>query len=139
MTHASREIPALVNPAAGTADAARDALSASDSFVVREVEPARLENAVRDVVGRGAPRVLVAGGDGTIAVAASVLFESNTELAILPGGTLNHFASDLGISTDPATALELAATGTCRNVDVGMVNGRLFLNTSSVGAYVHFV
>src|SRR4029079_10564428 len=61
------------------------------------------------------------------------------ELAILPGGTLNHFARDLGVSTEADEALELAVAGQSRGVDIGMVNGRVFLNTSSVGAYVRFV
>ena len=69
----------------------------------------------------------------------AVLLDGSAELAILPGGTLNHFARDLGISTEAAEALELAAEGCARGVDVGMVGGKLFLNTSSVGAYVRFV
>ena len=134
-----RKIPAFVNAAAGSADAAREALDASDKFDVREVAPERLADAIRAAIHEGAPRVLVAGGDGTIATAGTELLSGTTELAILPGGTLNHFARDLGISTEPLDALELAHTGTSRGVDVGMVNGRIFLNTSSVGAYVHFV
>ncbi len=134
-----RRIPAFINAAAGSADAARDALDASDKFDVREVAPEQLAEAIRAAIHEGAPRVLVAGGDGTIATAGTELLAGTTELAILPGGTLNHFARDLGISTEPLDALALAHTGASRGVDVGMVNGRLFLNTSSVGAYVHFV
>jgi diacylglycerol kinase family enzyme len=80
----------------------------------------------------------VAGGDGTIGTAAQVLVDHPAELAVLPGGTLNHFARDLGISTDATEALNLDGLQS-RGVDVGEVNGHLFLNTSSVGAYVHFV
>ena len=58
---------------------------------------------------------------------------------MLPGGTLNHFARDLGISTTATEAVAGASGAVSRGVDVGMVNGRLFLNTSSVGAYVRFV
>ena len=134
-----RKIPAFINAAAGSANAAREALDASDTFDVREVAPAQLADAIRAAIHEGAPRVLVAGGDGTIATAGAELLPGTTELAILPGGTLNHFARDLGISTEPIDALKLAHTGTSRGVDVGMVNGRIFLNTSSVGAYVHFV
>jgi len=90
-------------------------------------------------VKSGARRILVAGGDGTIATAAAALLGTDTELAILPGGTLNHFARDLGISTVAAEAVELAANPGTRQVDVGVVNGRVFLNTSSVGGYVRFV
>jgi diacylglycerol kinase family enzyme len=132
-------IPAIVNVASGTADEARTALAASGAFDVHEVQPTEIGSTVKELAARGARRILVAGGDGTIATAAAALVGSTTELAVLPGGTLNHFARDLGISTVAAEAVKLAASGSCRGVDVGMVNGRLFLNTSSVGAYVRFV
>ncbi len=64
----------------------------------------------------GARRVLVSGGDGTVASAAAVACETEMELAALPGGTLNHFAKDHGIPTELAEALELAATGSARPV-----------------------
>jgi len=95
--------------------------------------------ALRQAVSAGAPRVLVAGGDGTISSAAAVLAHTSTALAVLPGGTLNHFARDHGISTDLDQALQLAEHGRVSGVDVGYVNDQLFLNTSSVGAYVRFV
>ena len=139
MTPSQHEIPSFINPLAGSADDARNALSGVAQFDVREMEPDKLAEAIQKEVKAGSKRVLVSGGDGTIATAASALLGSETELAILPGGTLNHFATDLGIPTDAAEAIGLAGAGTVRASDVGMVNGRLFLNTSSVGAYVHFV
>ncbi len=139
MTESHQRIPAFINPLAGSADASRAALAKADRFDVREVAPDKLGDAITTVLREGSKRVLVAGGDGTIATAASALLETDTDLAILPGGTLNHFATDLGIPTVPADALQLAANGSARAADVGIVNGRLFLNTSSVGAYVHFV
>jgi diacylglycerol kinase family enzyme len=115
------------------------ALREAPDFAVRTVEPSHLAEALRQEVARGTARVLVAGGDGTIAAAATVLAHGETELAILPAGTLNHFARDHGVPTDPARALDLARTGGARPVDVGWVNDRLFINTSSVGVYVTFV
>jgi diacylglycerol kinase family enzyme len=96
-------------------------------------------DAVRDAVAGGARRVVVAGGDGTIAAAAAAVAGTDVQLALLAGGTLNHFARALGIPTAMDEAAALAATGAARRVDVARVNGRLFLNTSSVGAYVVFV
>ena len=139
MTEPQDRIPAFVNPLAGSAEDARKALAEVDVFDVREVAPDKLAEAIGAVVKEGAKRVLISGGDGTIATAASAVLGSETALAILPGGTLNHFATDLGIPTTPAEALALVSSGTVRPTDVGDVNGRLFLNTSSVGAYVHFV
>ena len=132
-------IPALVNAAAGAAAAAREALDASDAFDVREVAPAGITDAVSRLTRAGVKRVLVAGGDGTIATAASALLDTGTELAIVPAGTLNHFARDLGISTNAAEAVVLATRPATCSVDVGVVNTRVFLNTSSVGGYVRYV
>ena len=139
MTSEARDIPAFINAAAGSADDARTALSADRAFAVREISPHDLSDAISRAVADGSTRVLVAGGDGTIGTAASALRETTGELAILPGGTLNHFATDLGIPNEPAEALALAKHGRARPADAGLVNDRLFLNTSSVGAYVHFV
>jgi diacylglycerol kinase family enzyme len=87
----------------------------------------------------GVRRVAVSGGDGTIALAAGLASKLSIELAVIPGGTLNHLAKDLGIPDALDDALRLAIDGAARPVDVGSVNGRLFLNTSSVGTYVTFV
>jgi diacylglycerol kinase family enzyme len=135
----SGRIPAIVNVASGSADDARKVLEAGDAFEVHAVEPDMVAETVRDLVASGARRVLISGGDGTVATAAAELLDSPAEMAILPGGTLNHFARDLGVSTDAAEALELAVEGACCGVDIGTVNGKVFLNTSSVGAYVRFV
>lgn len=135
----ARRIPAIVNVASGTADEARKVLEQNDAFEVRAVEPEQIGSTIREVVSAGAKRILVSGGDGTIATAAGELLNTKAELAILPGGTLNHFARDLGVSTDAPEALQLAVEGSCRGADIGFVNGHVFLNTSSVGAYVRFV
>ena len=138
-TDRSPRIPAIVNVKGGSADEARKVLEAGDAFDVHAVEPDMVAQTVRELVAGGARRVLVSGGDGTIATAAAELLDTPTEMAILPGGTLNHFARDLGLSTDAAQALSLATEGACRGVDIGTVNGKVFLNTSSVGSYVRFV
>ena len=139
MTETVQRIPALINSKSGTADAARDAMSAHDSFDVTEVPPDKLDAALQEALSSGATRILVAGGDGTIGTAAAALIGTETELAILPGGTLNHFATDLGIPSDPAEALAMAVSGASRPADAAKANDRVFLNTASVGAYVHFV
>lgn len=133
-------IPAFVNPKSGSAAKAFAALRADARFDVRECDPSQLADLVREEVRLGTPRVLVSGGDGTIAQAASAAAGSALEIAVFPGGTLNHYARDAGIPLDdPAAALEVAATGTARAIDLGRVNDRTVLNTSSVGAYVNFV
>lgn len=143
MPHAPRSsggpIPAFANPASGQGQQAMELIRADPRFELRDVGAEGLTEAIRREVEAGARRVLVSGGDGTVASAAAVACETEMELAVLPGGTLNHFAKDHGIPTELPEALELAATGSARAVDLGFVNDRPFLNTSSVGAYVGFV
>jgi diacylglycerol kinase family enzyme len=90
---------------------------------------------VRRAVSRGATVAVAAGGDGTVNAVASVVAGTETALGVLPLGTLNHFAKDVGIPLTLAEAVETIARGDVRRVDVGEVNGRLFVNNSSVGIY----
>jgi len=138
-----RPIPAFVNPDSGSGAAALEALQATGRFSVETCPPASLRDRLRDRIERavtsGAERIVVAGGDGTIAQAAAAVVATRAALAVVPGGTLNHFARNHGIPSDPAEAAAVAASGEVVTADVGYVNGRLFLNTSSFGAYVAFV
>lgn len=133
------KIPAFVNPEGGSAEAARTALAQAGGFEVRAARAPELAALLRREVAARTPRVLVAGGDGTLARAAAALARSGTALAVLPGGTLNHFARDHGIPDEAAEALALAVRGPVNVVDAGYVNGELFLSTSSVGAYTRYV
>lgn len=137
---ANLTIPAFVNRAAGSAARAWDALRSDRRFRVRDLEPAHIADAVRAEAHRGTPRLLVCGGDGTLSAALGAAAGTPLEIAVLPGGTLNHFARDFGLPTDDlASALDIAVGGTGHPVDLGYVNGHPILNTSSVGVYVNFV
>lgn len=83
--------------------------------------------------------VVVGGGDGSIRTVAGVLANSGVPLGILPLGTLNHFAKDLGIPTDLEAAAAILAAGEVRNVDLAEVNGESFINNSSIGIYPYIV
>ncbi len=131
--------PVFLNLAAGGAKSILPVLEKESRIDLRRLSPQELSQAVAHEVADGTDRVLVCGGDGTLRQAASQLVGKTTELAILPGGTLNHFARQLGIPEDPEKALELALCGQARPTAVGRVNDHVFLNTSSVGAYVLFV
>ena len=133
------DILAFVNKDAGTADDACDALGKAGGFRVERIAPTELADRVRGAIDSGARRILVAGGDGSIATAAGAMRGKSCELAILPGGTLNHLAQDLGLPADLDEAVRVASGRTTRCIDVAEVNGKLFLNTSSVGAYVTYV
>jgi diacylglycerol kinase family enzyme len=64
---------------------------------------------------------------------------TDAELVVIPSGTFNHFARDNRIPTDLTAACALGNAGRVIRTDVGWVNGRLFLNTSSVGVYANYV
>jgi diacylglycerol kinase family enzyme len=83
--------------------------------------------------------LVVAGGDGTISAVAGVLAGTGTPLGILPLGTLNHFAKDLGLPLEVDAAAGIIASGKSREVDVAELNGSVFVNNSSVGLYPFMV
>jgi diacylglycerol kinase family enzyme len=83
--------------------------------------------------------IVAGGGDGTLSAVASALVGTDKILGVLPLGTLNHFAKDLEIPLDVEPALETVVTGRAVAVDVGEVNGRFFLNNSSLGIYPKIV
>jgi YegS/Rv2252/BmrU family lipid kinase len=89
----------------------------------------------RAIAKRGDALLVVGGGDGTIGAAASALVGTKTMLGILPLGTLNHFARDLGIPTDLTEAAKLIANAKGQRVDVAEMNGRIFINNSAIGLY----
>jgi YegS/Rv2252/BmrU family lipid kinase len=86
-------------------------------------------------VRQGADLVIAAGGDGTMSTVAGALAGSKTAMGLLPLGTLNHFARDLGIPFDLAKAASIVAGGHERRVDLAEVNGRTFVNNASIGLY----
>jgi diacylglycerol kinase family enzyme len=128
-------IPTFVNPEAGSAQAILNALERHAGFDVRLTPATGFTVALRSAVQAGEPRVAVAGGDGTLASAAAVLAGTPTALAVIPGGTLNHFARDLGIPTDLEQAVRLIPRGEVRALDLGEVNGEVFINNSLLGFY----
>ena len=100
----------------------------------RDIRPAA-ERAVKE----GTAGLVAAGGDGTVNTLAGVAVDAGVPLGVLPQGTLNHFAKDLGIPTDLDDALEVVLAGHTRRVDVGEVSGRIFVNNSSLGVYPRIV
>ena len=96
------------------------------------------EVAKRVVAGR--PAMIVAGGgDGTINAVASAAVGTGTVLGVLPLGTLNHFAKDLGIPLETGDAVRVLREGRTAALDVGEVNERVFINNSSLGLYPSLV
>ena len=87
----------------------------------------------------GIQLVVAGGGDGTQSAIASRLAGTDLVQGVLPLGTLNHFAKDLGIPLAEAEAIRTLAQGRVIEVDVGEVNGHVFINNSSLGLYPQIV
>jgi diacylglycerol kinase family enzyme len=83
--------------------------------------------------------LVVGGGDGTLGSAASAVVGTDVVLGVLPLGTLNHFARDLGLSNDLGAAMDTIAADHVEQIDVAEVNGQVFLNNSSIGIYPFLV
>ena len=96
---------------------------------------------IKNYTRQGVKMFGVAGGDGTVNSVASCLVNSDVPLVVIPFGTLNHFARDIGVPSNLAQALRLfdEAEGTEMRIDVGEVNGNFFLNNSSIGIYPRLV
>ena len=98
-----------------------------------------IEGLARQAVSNGAKILGVSGGDGTLGAVAKVAIEEDLPLVVLPGGTRCHFARDVGF--DPKEIADALASfhGIERRVDVGSINGRIFLNNASFGLYADVV
>ena len=133
----------LLNAASGTGSAADAARTIERLFgeAGREVRVELVESGdrLRVLAGeaaRGRPEAVVAGGgDGTISTVAEAVAGTDVPLGVLPLGTLNHFAKDLGIPLELEQAVDVILAGRITKVDVGEVSGHIFLNNSSIGVY----
>lgn len=111
---------------------------------VRFLPGAEIAAAARAAVRNGFGAVVAAGGDGTIRCVAGVLADGGAAesaggrtvpLGVLPVGTLNHFARDLGIPLDLKEAAAVVTGGRVHRLDLGEVNGEIFVNNSMLGFY----
>lgn len=133
-----------MNPASGSADADRArrirAAAEERGLDFLELVPTLDVRAdVRSRIDRGERAFIAAGGDGTIHAVCQGLVATEGVLGVLPVGTWNHFARDLDLPLDWEKALEIALEGEIRQVDVGRINDRFFLNNLSLGLYPEIV
>jgi len=134
-------VTCILNGAAGGALQVREKLA--DLFaqayagvhIVEANDSSDVSALARKAVAENSTLVLAAGGDGTINAVAASLISTDAVLGVLPLGTFNHFARDLNIPPGLEAAVANIFHGEVAHVDVGEVNGRIFLNNSSVGFY----
>ncbi|MBC7820096.1 MAG: NAD(+)/NADH kinase [Planctomycetaceae bacterium] len=139
----------ILNTAAGSLSSARAAdrkRSLAEAFSAAGIEAeipsitgGNLDHEAKTAAASAVDVVVACGGDGTISSVARALVGTAMPLGIVPLGTLNHFAKDLKIPLDVAAAVQVIAAGRVSRIDVGDVNGRVFINNSSLGVYPHFV
>jgi len=132
----------FVNPRSGRGAGPRIGQEARDrGMTVAEFGPDRsLAPAVDAAVAAGADALAVAGGDGSLAAVAQAALAHDLPFVCIPAGTRNHFARDLGLDpTEPTAALDAINDGVEGRIDVGEVNGRVFLNNVSLGIYAEAI
>jgi YegS/Rv2252/BmrU family lipid kinase len=140
-------VPIILNARAGQGHASEVATRLVEAFaqhgVAAEVHAASSGEEITQLARKALeqrPEILVAaGGDGTVSAVASCVKGSGTAMAVLPMGTLNHFARDLGMPDEMDAAVAAIARGQRRGVDVGEVNDRIFVNNASLGIYPDIV
>jgi diacylglycerol kinase family enzyme len=130
----------VMNPGSGGGKVARFRLverAQAAGAQVRLTDPDQDPGSLaRAAIAEGATVLGVAGGDGTVSAVAEVAAEARRPLVVIPAGTRNHFARDLGLDiTDPASALAALRTGDMAPIDLGRVGSRVFVNNVSFGAY----
>ena len=142
--HVPATVQLLLNVSAGSIDAPaagriRELASQHGVTVIECQSGDELEQAARRAVDNAADLVMAAGGDGTISTIAAILAGTHIPLGVLPLGTLNHFAKDLGIPLEIDEAMQLLANGRVIDVDIARVNDRVFINNSGLGLYPYMV
>jgi diacylglycerol kinase family enzyme len=142
------DVAVILNPGSGDGDGGDETASRLiELFAARGREATILAagpgrsviDQARRAVKEGCRVAVAAGGDGTVNAVAGAVAGTGVPLGVLPVGTLNHFAKDLGIPLDLDDAVRVVAQGAARRVDVGEVNGRIFVNNSSIGVYPRIV
>ncbi len=138
-----RRITVILNPAAGAENEGSLQGHLTEIFAQHDIgcqihvigSGDEITRAAEAAVRGGHDAVVAGGGDGTVSAVASALVDTECALGVLPVGTLNHFARDLHIPLEVEKAAQTIATGEIRQVDVGEVNGKIFINNSSLGLY----
>lgn len=136
-------VEVILNAGSGASEASELRRLVSEQFAARGVEARvrlvrggrQLASAARGAAEGDAGCVVAAGGDGTINAVASALKGTGKSLGVLPVGTFNYFAKALRLPLDLEGAVGTIAAGHVAPVDVGEVNGRLFINNASIGLY----
>jgi diacylglycerol kinase family enzyme len=135
----------LLNPSAGAKmppdeqEAFARAVAAADLELVPIGPDVDCVAVVRERIRQGRRLAIAAGGDGTINAVIQALVNTDAVLGVIPIGTFNHFARDLGLPLTWRDALDVVLSGTTKQIDAARVNDRFFVNNVSMGLYPELV
>lgn len=133
-------VAVIINKTAGTAPSSQDIMTRlKDNFSLYKIdteiytpEANKIKELTESVLQADFDIIAAAGGDGTLNSVASLLAGTGKPMGIIPLGTLNHFAKDLGIPLELENSIRIISEGNPQMVDIGSVNGHIFINNSSV-------
>ena len=140
-------IEVIINAAGGgfvenvTEQALRDAFAANglDANIRLAKTGEQIGEFAESAVEGNADIIVAGGGDGTISSVAAIVSKAGKTFGVLPLGTLNNFSKDLAIPQDIAAAVQVIAVGHTTEIDLAELNGRIFINNSSIGLYPRIV
>ena len=142
----ARKIEVIINAGSGSVLGDETSDSLRDRFIEHGLPPTihfvRSGSEIQALASQAAERadiVVAGGGDGTISTVAIEVANAGKTLGVLPLGTLNNFSKDLGIPQDIFESVRTIATGDVKVIDLAEVNGRIFINNSSIGLYPRIV
>lgn len=133
----------IINAGSGSVSEPDPAARIREKLAVLGMEPEiclcakgeEISRHAKEALGKGCTVLVAGGGDGTVSTIASVVAGTEAALGVLPLGTLNHFAKDAAIPLDIDQAIATIIDGHVQRMDIGEVNGRIFINNSSLGLY----
>lgn len=140
-------IEVIINSGSGSVLAGETERSLRQRFIAHGVRAnvhlaktgAEIERFAAEAAKGEAEIIVAGGGDGTISSVATQVYKAGKTLGVLPLGTLNNFSKDLGIPQTLGDAVKVIAESNVATIDLAEVNGRVFINNSSIGLYPRMV
>ncbi len=133
----------IINPKSGNGRAIKAGIPDKAKAMGIKVKVTKKSDNITDLatkaVKSGVDVLGVSGGDGTLGAVATVALKHNLPLIVLPGGTRCHFARDVGLDPKQIVDALNCFKGVEQKIDVGDINGRIFLNNASLGLYADVI
>ena len=140
-------IEVIINAGSGSVESEKTKRTLAELFEANGVEAhihlaktgGEILELAKKLAASDAETIVAGGGDGSVSAVAAEVIKAGKILGVLPLGTLNNFSKDLQIPQEIEEAVRVIAANHVKVIDVGAVNGRMFVNNSSIGLYPHIV